>query len=197
MGHFPLSRCPWHVCVTSFSSLGPFQPPAPTKLFRPQDEGDRAPAPREGWELRGWVLGSEPCLDQWIWKGEREVRSEESPGLRGRRAVPPLTPSVPVGTTFFLGLSALGHSLSTHEEAQTTFHTFLSSSQLRPVVCCQRLDPRVPLQEKPNLTKCRKENATGPTPENETSSVESLVNSTQPQQVKSTLKNICTYALVF
>ena len=180
-----------------FQQLRPFQPLALAKLFRPQDKGEREPAPREQWESRGWLLGSEPRLDQWIWKEEREARSEESPGPHGHGALLPLTPSVQVGTTFFLGLSPLGHSLSTHKEAQTTFHTFLSSSQLRPVVCCQRLDPRVPCQEKPNLTTCRKENATGPTLENEASSVESLVNSTQPQQVKSTLENTCNCALVF
>lgn len=78
MGHFPLSRGPWHVRVPSFSSSGSSQPPAPSKLLRPQDEGERAPAPREGWELRGWLPGSEPRLDQWIWKGERERRGLRS-----------------------------------------------------------------------------------------------------------------------
>lgn len=40
--------------------LGPPPASGTHELFRPQDEG----------ESRGWLLGSEPRLDQWIWMGK-------------------------------------------------------------------------------------------------------------------------------
>lgn len=70
-GHCPLSRCAWRVCVTSFSSLGPFQPPAPMSFSGPRTRESRGAGCSA--LSRAWISGSG-------WE-TREARSEGRLGL--------------------------------------------------------------------------------------------------------------------